>query len=231
MRVLCASSTLETDPRETDLSTQQARSQAPARLPHADGDGWRPQGVERAPRTRAQEAVRLIAGTGGQGAPARKPPPDATARMEPQLLDRDAKTAPAAEPLGRLRRRAEFQRVSRGRRRSVEAFTLQAAQREERDEGPTGARVGLTVTRKVGNAVVRNRIRRRLKEALRATRPLEAQADHDYVLVARREALLRSFFGLVEDIRRGFRAIQRKENEPDSRRPAQVSAKDRNRRP
>src|SRR5207248_11107065 len=114
-------------------------------------------------------------------------------RMEQQLPDEDPKAAPAAEVLGRLRRRAEFQRVSRGRRRAVEAFTLQAARREEHDDGPKGARIGITVTKKVGGAVVRNRIRRRLKEALRAALPLETQADHDYVLMARREAIGRSF--------------------------------------
>ncbi len=150
--------------------------------------------------------------------------------MELKRLDEDATTARVAEAVGRLRRRAEFQRVSRGRRRAAEAFTLQTARREERDDGPQGARIGVTVTRKVGNAVVRNRIRRRLKEALRAARPLEAEADHDYVLVARREALGRSFAALVEDVRQAFRAVQRSER--DGRRTAaQISAKGRNRRP
>ncbi len=150
--------------------------------------------------------------------------------MEQQLQDKDARSVPADGAFGRLKRRAEFQRVSRGRRRSVEAFTLQAARREEDDEGPPMARIGITVTRKVGAAVVRNRIRRRLKEALRAARPLETQADHDYVLMARREALGRSFAALVEDLRQAFRVVRR--NERDSRRPAaQIPAKGRSGRP
>ncbi len=150
--------------------------------------------------------------------------------MEPQLLDKDAQASPAAGDFGRLRRRSEFRRVSRGRRRAVEAFTLQAARREDADDGPTVARIGITVTRKVGGAVVRNRIRRRLKEALRAACPLETQADHDYVLMARREALGRSFAGLVDDLHLAFRAAQR--NERESRRPAaQIPAKGRNGRP
>ena len=112
----------------------------------------------------------------------------------------------------------------------MEAFTLQAARREESDNGPTGPRVGFTVTRKVGSAVVRNRIRRRLKEALRSALPLETQADHDYVLMARREALGRSFAELVEDVRQAFRAVQR--NERGGRRPAASnSAKGRDGRP
>lgn len=146
--------------------------------------------------------------------------------MEPQFPDQ---AAPAVQAFGRLRRRAEFQRAARGRRKAVESFTLQAVRRDEA-EGPTGPRVGFTVTKKVGNAVVRNRIRRRLKEALRAARRLEAEADHDYVLVARREALARSFAALVEDLRRAFRAVPR--NQRDKSRPAaQMAAEGRDRRP
>jgi len=112
---------------------------------------------------------------------------------------------------GRLTRRAEFQRVSRGRRASVETFTLQSRRREETGKEPvSGVRVGLTVTKSVGGAVVRNRVRRRLKEALRAAAPLEAEDDHDYVLMARREALSRRFAALVDDVRTAFRAARRR---------------------
>ena len=90
--------------------------------------------------------------------------------MEHPFLDTDCKDS-APEAIGRLKRRAEFQRVGRGRRKAVEAFTLQAARREESRGGPVGPRVGFTVTRKVGHAVVRNRIRRRLKEALARRAP------------------------------------------------------------
>jgi ribonuclease P protein component len=149
--------------------------------------------------------------------------------MEQKFLDKDDKAGPAAGTLGRLKRRAEFQRVARGRRKAVEAFTLQAARREDCGNAPAAARVGFTVTRKVGNAVVRNRIRRRLKEALRAARPLEADADHDYVLMARREALARSFAAIVEDLRHAFRAVRRSDRER-SRPPAQTTPKGRDRR-
>ncbi len=149
--------------------------------------------------------------------------------MEPQSLDKNARPASAGEAFGRLKRRAEFQRVSRGRRKSVEAFTLLSARRDEGESAPSGARVGLTVTKKVGNAVQRNRIRRRLKEALRAARPLEARDGHDYVLMARREALAVSFAALVEDLREAFRAIER--SEKDGRRPAaRMTPKGRDRR-
>ena len=68
---------------------------------------------------------------------------------------RMAGPGPAGELLGRLTRRAEFQRVSRGRRVSVETFTLQSRRREDAgNEAVSGARVGLTVTKSVGGAVV-----------------------------------------------------------------------------
>ena len=113
---------------------------------------------------------------------------------------------------GRLTKRAEFQRVSRGRRASVETFTLQSRRREEAstEAADSGPRVGLTVTKSVGGAVERNRVRRRLKEALRAAAPLEAESDHDYVLMARREALGRRFAALVDDVRTAFRAARRR---------------------
>jgi ribonuclease P protein component len=118
---------------------------------------------------------------------------------------------PAGGSLRRLTRRAEFQRVSRGRRLSAETFTLQSRQREgTQSEAVSGPRVGLTVTRSVGHAVERNRVRRRLKEALRAAQPLETEGDHDYVLMARREALGRRFAALVDDVRTAFRAARRR---------------------
>ncbi len=117
----------------------------------------------------------------------------------------------AGEALGRLTRRPQFQRVSRGGRVSGESFTLQSRGREDAESGAvSGARVGFTVTRSVGGAVERNRVRRRLKEALRAAGPLETKGDCDYVLVARREALGRRFAALVEDVRTAFRAARRR---------------------
>ena len=143
----------------------------------------------------------------------------------------DGGPRPAGEPLGRLTRRAEFQRVSRGRRASVETFTLQARRREGTEsEAVADARVGLTVTKGVGGAVERNRVRRRLKEALRAAAPLETEGDHDYVLMARREALGRRFAALVDDVRTAFRAARRHGGDGRGRGAADRTAKDRDTR-
>jgi ribonuclease P protein component len=134
---------------------------------------------------------------------------DDAAEWSLDALRDDGNPAPAGEPVGRLTRRAEFQSVARGRRFSVETFTLQSRRREGTEAG-SSARVGLTVTRSVGGAVERNRVRRRLKAALRAAQPLEAETDHDYVLMARREALGRRFAALVDDVRTAFRAARRR---------------------
>jgi ribonuclease P protein component len=151
--------------------------------------------------------------------------------MEPESLREDGRPGLAGKPPGRLTRRAEFQRVSRGRRASAETFTLQSRRREGPEADAGGARVGFTVTRKVGNAVVRNRIRRRLKEALRAAWPLEAPEDRDYVLMAKREALGRRFRALVEDVRAAFRAAQGDSEQGRRRGPAPTTGEGRVRRP
>ena len=91
----------------------------------------------------------------------------------------------------RLRKRAEFLAVAKGRRLHSADFSLQAAPRTPADED--GPRFGLTVTKKEGNAVVRNRLRRRLREALRVTQGLCGKPGHDYVIVARRESLTAAF--------------------------------------
>lgn len=93
----------------------------------------------------------------------------------------------------RLKRRADFKAVANGVRIRRPAFTLQARTRCDAAAAPfVGARVGFTVTKKVGNAVVRNRIRRRLKAAADALHD-EFRAATDYVVVARREALTAPF--------------------------------------
>src|SRR6202012_2428437 len=85
----------------------------------------------------------------------------------------------------------------KGRRVGAAAFNLQA---NARAEGTGDPRCGLTVTKKTGNSPVRNRIRRRLREAMRRVSPLDARPGHDYVLLARREALSIPFDALVAEI-------------------------------
>jgi ribonuclease P protein component len=94
---------------------------------------------------------------------------------------------------------------------SARAFALQAAPQADPRAEP--ARVGLTVTRKVGGAVERNRIRRRLREAVRLTADLQLHQGHDYVIVARREALSTPFAELQQELARSLTKI----HDPDRR--------------
>ena len=106
----------------------------------------------------------------------------------------------------RLKKRAQFRDVAKGARFHGRSFSLQAARRTaEIAEGP---RVGFTVTRKAGTAVERNRMRRRLKEALRLAPDLCTAPDHDYVLIIRREALSTPFAELIGELTRAFRDIE-----------------------
>jgi ribonuclease P protein component len=95
----------------------------------------------------------------------------------------------------RLRRRADFLAAATGVRASAAGFVLQA--RARGDAGPV--RVGFTVSRKVGNAVVRNRVRRRLREVVRLSPGAPMQSGTDYVLIGRRAALEAAFDRLAAD--------------------------------
>ena len=102
----------------------------------------------------------------------------------------------------RLKRRADFLAAARGIKASASAFVLQAHHR--RDAGP--ARFGFTVAKKVGNAVERNRVRRRLREMVRAS-AVAARRGHDYVVIGRRAALALSFPQLLGEFERALRQV------------------------
>jgi len=125
-------------------------------------------------------------------------------------LVKDAGRTDATAPhWTRLRRRADFQRAARGKRAQAESFALQSRARADAEAGQACPRVGFTVTGKIGGAVERNRIRRRLKAALAAASAIAPNADCDYVLVAHRPALTRRFAALVADVERAFAQIGR----------------------
>ena len=113
----------------------------------------------------------------------------------------------------RLRRRADFKAVAGGRRVSRPGFVLQARENSEGD-GLRPARIGFTVTRKIGNAVVRNRIRRRLRAAVKAVGG-HLETATDYVLVGRRAALTLQFQRLITDLETGLAALSRNRQAPD----------------
>jgi len=98
--------------------------------------------------------------------------------------------------LQRLRQRADFIAAASGAKAPATGFVLQS--RERRDQAPP--RVGYTVSKKVGNAVERNRVRRRLREVVRLTGAQGMQAGRDYVVVGRRAALDLTFSRLIDDL-------------------------------
>ncbi len=101
----------------------------------------------------------------------------------------------------RLKRRADFLRAaSKGRKAVMPGLVLQALARG--DDEP--ARIGFTVTRKVGNAVIRNRTRRRLKEAARLLLRDRPVVGVDLVLIGRDKTRARRFAALQDDLRRAL---------------------------
>lgn len=108
-----------------------------------------------------------------------------------------------------LRNRADFLRAARAARAPTPAFLLQARCRAP-DEGPSGARVGFTCTRKIGNAVTRNRAKRRLRALARAVLPEAGCAGWDYVLVGRPGATVSAdFAAMLADLRKALARVHR----------------------
>lgn len=118
--------------------------------------------------------------------------------------------APAVSSrLAVMRRRADFLRAAQARRQGTAGFLLQARRRAP-DEAGDAIRVGFTASRKVGNAVARNRAKRRLRAAARAVLPGAGRPGWDYVLVARPEGTAaRPYRDLVADLRWALDRVHR----------------------
>lgn len=106
-----------------------------------------------------------------------------------------------------LKKRAEFLRLRGGARFASPGFVLETKPRIEGPPSGGGPRFGFTVTKALGGAVERNRIRRRLKAAVAEVAPGNAHSQHDYVLIARGAALRRSFTDLKKDLERAFQRV------------------------
>src|SRR3954464_7914274 len=146
--------------REKDVSTEQARSQAPPWIPCAHGDqGW-PQGHCRSPRPWPQAPFGV---TRQEGCPVRHT---------------------RAGTVGRLTKRPDFVAAASGRRFHTERMTVQGRLRQ--DLG-LGRRVGVRGGKKVGQATERNRIKRRLRTAVQLAAAEYLDAPTGVVVIARRD--------------------------------------------
>jgi ribonuclease P protein component len=111
-----------------------------------------------------------------------------------------AEASPSAERpiIERMQRRAEFLAAARGASCARGAVVVQAL---DRSATRAQIRAGFTATRKVGGAVVRNRAKRRLREAARLTLPLLGKPGFDYVFIARGGTTARPWSRLLDDVK------------------------------
>ncbi len=110
-------------------------------------------------------------------------------------------------PLQTLRHRPDFLKAAAARRQGTGSFLLQA---RARDDGEGFARIGFTASKKIGNAVARNRAKRRMRAAARDVLTRQARPGWDYVLVARPDATTsRPFPDLLADLQTALNAVHR----------------------
>lgn len=119
-----------------------------------------------------------------------------------------------ADTLSIIRKRADFLAANRGVRVARPGFVLLA-----HPNGGMGKRFGVTVTKKIGNAVIRNRMKRRFRELLRAALPGAGLADHDHVLIGREGGVERDFALLGEELAAALARASAGKGDPPRRRP------------
>lgn len=108
-----------------------------------------------------------------------------------------------------MRKRAGFLAAAKARRHAMPGFVLQGRERGKDENEESGAiRLGITCSKKVGNAVARNRAKRRLREIARLVLPLAGRTGWDYVLIGRSEVTAsRDFEAMQDDLRKALSRI------------------------
>ena len=124
-------------------------------------------------------------------------------------------TIAVTEIVSIIRKRADFLAANRGVRVAQPGFVLLS-----HPNAGLGKRFGVTVTKKVGNSVVRNRMKRRFRALLRAALPEAGLADHDHVLIGREGGLERDFALLGEELGVALARAAAGQGDPPRRRPS-----------
>ena len=146
--------------------------------------------------------------------PAQQSGPQAAARLPGSHGDpgrpQGAELAPCARPqeaqrLTTLRKRADFLAANSGRRAATPGFVLLV---RDRKDGDPQKRVGFTVTKKIGKAVVRNRMKRRLRALAREIIPTRGIAGADHVMIGRAGGIERNFGLLRQDLARALDKVR-----------------------
>jgi len=134
-------------------------------------------------------------------------------RRRPQGVKRPPGERPQAPVrlsvgLATIKKRRDFlSAFAKGKKFVTGTFILQMLLRDEAHPAASAARFGFTVTKKMGNAVARNRIKRRLRAAVRQVALKQALAGHDYVVISRHKALDCPFSDLLRDMEFAFSRI------------------------
>ncbi|UYV15807.1 ribonuclease P protein component [Porphyrobacter sp. ULC335] len=114
-----------------------------------------------------------------------------------------------------LTKRSDFLAANSGLRNARSGFVLLT-----RPNDGQGIRFGITVTKKIGNAVVRNRMKRRFRELLRAALPTLGLPDHDHVLIGRAGGVERDFHLLADELAKALERAREGRGDPSGgRRP------------
>ncbi|MGO4914181.1 ribonuclease P protein component [Pseudogemmobacter sp. W21_MBD1_M6] len=107
-----------------------------------------------------------------------------------------------------MSKRPDFLKAARARRQATAGFVLQARKRHAAEQDPDLIRIGYTCSKKVGNAVARNRAKRRLREIARLVLPTQGQPGWDYVLIGRAAiTATRDFKVLQSDLKEALRRV------------------------